>query len=138
MGGYLFNLPCPRGLRNWRGLLLAAWPAVPAALLPSMNSRGRPPPRATPVRGCAAGFAQFVKLADKAAGWAFLGLCEFETGDYTLASTRHYRSRDWAFSSRRCTGISLWCAAASATLHRSPAPGRQEFIAAVLPKYTVS
>jgi tetratricopeptide (TPR) repeat protein len=30
-------------------------------------------------------FAQFVKLADKPAGWAFLGLCEFETGAYTLA-----------------------------------------------------
>src|ERR1700683_1659304 len=30
-------------------------------------------------------FAEFVKLADKPAGWAFLGLCEFETGAYTLA-----------------------------------------------------
>ncbi|MGO4884901.1 MAG: tetratricopeptide repeat protein [Bryobacteraceae bacterium] len=30
-------------------------------------------------------FAQFVKLADKAAGWAFLGLCEFETGAYAQA-----------------------------------------------------
>jgi tetratricopeptide (TPR) repeat protein len=30
-------------------------------------------------------FAQFVKLADKPAGWAFLGLCEFETGSYTTA-----------------------------------------------------
>jgi tetratricopeptide (TPR) repeat protein len=28
-------------------------------------------------------FAQFVNLADKPAGWAFLGLCEFETGGYT-------------------------------------------------------
>jgi tetratricopeptide (TPR) repeat protein len=33
-------------------------------------------------------FAQFVKLSDKPAGWAFLGLCEFETGDYT-ASREH-------------------------------------------------
>ncbi len=30
-------------------------------------------------------FVQFVKLSDKAAGWAFLGLCEFETGSYTPA-----------------------------------------------------
>jgi tetratricopeptide (TPR) repeat protein len=31
-------------------------------------------------------FAEFVKLADKAAaGWSFLGLCEFETGDYAHA-----------------------------------------------------
>ena len=31
-------------------------------------------------------FAEFVKLADKAApGWAFLGLCESETGDYAHA-----------------------------------------------------
>jgi len=30
-------------------------------------------------------FAEFVKLADKPAGWAFLGLCEFETGGYTPA-----------------------------------------------------
>ncbi|HLJ49596.1 MAG TPA: tetratricopeptide repeat protein [Bryobacteraceae bacterium] len=31
-------------------------------------------------------FSSFVKLQDKnAPGWAFLGLCEFETGDYTAA-----------------------------------------------------
>jgi len=30
-------------------------------------------------------FAQFANLADKPAGWAFLGLCEFETGAYPLA-----------------------------------------------------
>lgn len=30
-------------------------------------------------------FAQFVKLAGKPVGWAFLGLCEFETGGYQAA-----------------------------------------------------
>jgi tetratricopeptide (TPR) repeat protein len=30
-------------------------------------------------------FARFVGLADKPAGWAFLGLCEFETAGYTQA-----------------------------------------------------
>lgn len=30
-------------------------------------------------------FAQSVKLDDKPADWAFLGLCEFETGGYDLA-----------------------------------------------------
>jgi tetratricopeptide (TPR) repeat protein len=39
-------------------------------------------------------FAQFVKLADKPAGWAFLGLCEFETGDYTLAREHMQQALD--------------------------------------------
>jgi tetratricopeptide (TPR) repeat protein len=30
-------------------------------------------------------FGQFVRLEDKPAGWAFLGLCEFETGGYATA-----------------------------------------------------
>jgi|ERR1700691_43152 len=39
-------------------------------------------------------FAHFVKLADKPAGWAFLGLCEFETGGYTLAHEHLQRALD--------------------------------------------
>jgi tetratricopeptide (TPR) repeat protein len=39
-------------------------------------------------------FAQFLKLADKPAGWAFLGLCEFETGAYTLAQEHLQKALD--------------------------------------------
>jgi tetratricopeptide (TPR) repeat protein len=39
-------------------------------------------------------FAQFVKLADKPAGWAFLGLCEFETGGYPLAREHMQKALD--------------------------------------------
>ncbi|MGA2740921.1 MAG: tetratricopeptide repeat protein [Bryobacteraceae bacterium] len=39
-------------------------------------------------------FAEFVKLADKPAGWAFLGLCEFETGGYTLAREHLQKALD--------------------------------------------
>lgn len=39
-------------------------------------------------------FEQFVKLSDKPAGWAFLGLCEFETGGYTLAREHLQKALD--------------------------------------------
>jgi len=39
-------------------------------------------------------FAQFVKLADKPAGGAFLGQCEFETGGYTLAQEHMQKALD--------------------------------------------
>jgi tetratricopeptide (TPR) repeat protein len=43
-------------------------------------------------------FEQFVKLVDKPAGWAFLGLCEFETGSYTLARDHLQRALDGGVS----------------------------------------
>jgi tetratricopeptide (TPR) repeat protein len=39
-------------------------------------------------------FAQFVKLEDKPAGWAFLGLCEFETGAYAAAREHLQKALD--------------------------------------------
>lgn len=39
-------------------------------------------------------FAHFVKLADVPAGWAFLGLCEFETGAYTPAREHLQKALD--------------------------------------------
>jgi tetratricopeptide (TPR) repeat protein len=39
-------------------------------------------------------FARFVQLADKPAGWAFLGLCEFETGSYTPAREHLQKALD--------------------------------------------
>jgi tetratricopeptide (TPR) repeat protein len=39
-------------------------------------------------------FTQYVKIADKPAGWAFLGLCEFETGGYTQAHDHLQRGLD--------------------------------------------
>jgi|HubBroStandDraft_1064217.scaffolds.fasta_scaffold03341_4 tetratricopeptide (TPR) repeat protein len=39
-------------------------------------------------------FTQFVKLEGKPAGWAFLGLCEFETGGYTLAREHMQKALD--------------------------------------------
>lgn len=41
-------------------------------------------------------FTQFVKLADTPTGWAFLGLCEFETGAYTLALDHLQKALDGA------------------------------------------